>query len=79
MVRLDAEIVEPFLYRDADGAAAAPQADQEIRLETRVVDIGCQLEGVSQQVVGTDEIARSLLLFLARAELECLARIIGCA
>ena len=51
VVGLDTEVVEALLHRDADGAAAAPQPDEEIGPETGLVNIRCQLEGILQEVV----------------------------
>ena len=55
MVRRRAEVLEAFLDRDADGAAAAPQADEEVRPESGPVYVGRELKRIPQQVVGLDE------------------------
>ena len=55
MVRGDTEEFEAFLHRDADGAAAAPETDQEVGPEPRLRDVGGELEGVLQQAVSLDE------------------------
>ena len=55
MVRRHAEVVQPFLHGDADGAAAAPQSDEEIRFEIRLEDICGQLKRIPKEVVSGDE------------------------
>ncbi len=44
MISFDAKIVEPFLDRDANRAAAAPQTDEKIGFEAGFVNIGRQLK-----------------------------------
>ena len=70
MVGFSAEVFEPFLNSDTDGAATAPQTDQEVGLKAGLINIGGELKGISQKIVGVDKSFRSLLLFRARAALE---------
>jgi len=55
MVGFGAEVVEPLLDRYADSAASTPEPDQEIRLESSLVDVGCELKRISKQVVRGDK------------------------
>ncbi len=55
MIGLDAQVLEALLHRDANGAAAAPQADEEIGVEIRRSNIGRELEGIPEQIIGSDE------------------------
>ena len=55
VVRRRAEVFEAFLDRDADGAAAAPQSDEKVRLEPGLVYVGGELKRIPQQIVGLDE------------------------
>ena len=55
VVGFDAKMLEALLHRNADGAAAAPQADQEVRPESGFDDIGGELKRICEQVVGGDD------------------------
>ena len=68
MVGFGTEKIEPFLDRDANSAAATPEPDQEIRLESSLVNVGCQLKRISKQVIRGD---KSLIhCFYSRAMLR---------
>jgi hypothetical protein len=54
VIRLATEKIEPFLDRNTHRTAAAPQADEKIRPETGIDDVGRKLEGIQQQVIGGD-------------------------
>ncbi len=54
MIGVDVHIFEILLHGDSNGGAAAPDADQQIRPETAVIDVRRQPEGVQQQFIGGD-------------------------
>jgi hypothetical protein len=49
------EVIKAFLYGDTDRAATAPEPNKEIRLESRLENIGCQLERIPEQIVCGDK------------------------
>ena len=53
--RLDAVVLEHLLDRDADRRTAAPDADQERRLETAAHTCTARSYRVAQQLLGRDE------------------------
>jgi hypothetical protein len=55
MVGVDAQELEAFLHRNAHSAAATPQTNEKIGLETGVGNSCGELEGISQEVVRGDE------------------------
>ena len=65
MVRFHAEVLEPLLHGDPDGAAAPPEPDKEVRPKTALENIGGQPERIQQQIVGGD-VAFVLQFRLAR-------------
>lgn len=63
MVGLDAKGLQAFLYVNADSAAAAPQANNEIRAKAAFENLHAEPEGVFDKLVLVQEaaIARALL------------------
>ena len=55
MIRLDAEIVQALLHRNAHSAAAAPEADEKVRAKAVFEDVRGELEGIAKQVVRGDD------------------------
>jgi hypothetical protein len=55
MVSLDAEVIQALLHCNADGAAATPETDQEIRMKSRITNLRCESKRVDQQIVRGDE------------------------
>ena len=55
VVGLDAQEFKALLYGDADGTAAAPEADDEIGTKVRSRDIRGKLKRIPEQVVRGDE------------------------
>jgi hypothetical protein len=55
MIGFDSEEFEAFLNSNANGAAAPPESDDEVRPEPVAANIGRKLEGVSQKIVRGDK------------------------
>ena len=51
MVSLYAHVIQKFLYGDACGGAASPNANDEMRSTASRVYLFCQFDGIKQQII----------------------------
>jgi len=54
MIGLHTKMLEPFLNGDPDRATATPEADQKIRPESCLMNIGRQLKRIEEQIICRD-------------------------
>jgi len=52
--QLSPEVIEAFLHGDPDCATTAPQADEEIRPKSGLVDLSSEPKRIEQQIVSGD-------------------------